>query len=249
MKTKVRCYVMCYSVLFTITVYIPILSHYHYVATKHRISLQIELLILTSCVFINSNKLEKLLYEMFQLVVVLFLISLTHAKIYDRCEFAKLLKNADITGDNLNKWVCIGQQAGFNTEKTNLNANGIGSYGVFQISDEYWCAKDKGSVKMCGISCSKLIDENISDDIACALTIYNEHKQRTGDGFSAWLPWIPDCKNTDTNYLHECHLGVSDILSIDVRFGEDDDGTTENNEIVSTNKIGAADNDEIVFKD
>lgn len=183
---------------------------------------------------------------MFLLVAILLCTSLTNAKILDRCELAKLLKNADITGDNLYKWVCIGQQVGLDTSRNYLNSNGAGSYGIFQISDEYWCAK-KGSGKMCGLSCEKLMDDDIRDDIMCALTIYNEHKERTGDGFSAWIPWMPDCKNADINYLRECYLGNSDILSIDMRFGDDDDRPTENNEIVSTIKSKTTDNDEIVF--
>lgn len=184
---------------------------------------------------------------MFLFVVFLFCTSLTNAKILDRCELAKLLKNADITGDNLYKWVCIGQQVGLDTSRNYLNPNGVGSYGIFQISDEYWCSK-KGSGKMCGVSCKKLMDDDISDDIRCALKIFNEHKELNGDGFSAWIPWMPDCKNADINYLRECNLGNSDILSIDVRFGEDDDDrTTEKNEITSTMKSETTDNDKFLF--
>lgn len=190
---------------------------------------------------------------MFRLVAILTLLStsLVNAKILDRCELAKLLKNADITGDNLYKWVCIGQQVGLDTARNYLGPGGVGSYGIFQISDEFWCDR-KGSGKMCEISCRKLMDDDIRDDIACALKIYNEHKQRTGDGFSAWIPWMPECKNADVNYLRECYLGNSDILDIDVRFGDDDDNkqpTTENNEIISsTSKSKPVDNnDEIVF--
>ncbi|KAG4071492.1 hypothetical protein HA402_011646 [Bradysia odoriphaga] len=186
---------------------------------------------------------------MFRLVAILILLctSITNAKILDRCELAKLLKNADITGDNLYKWVCIGQQVGLDTARNYLSPSGVGSYGIFQISDEYWCDA-KGSGKMCEISCRKLMDDDLRDDIMCALKIYNEHKQRTGDGFSAWIPWMPECKNADMNYLRECYLGNSDILSIDVRFGDDDDNrSTKNNEIFSTTKSKPADNDDIVF--
>lgn len=182
---------------------------------------------------------------MFLFVAILFCTSLSNAKILDRCELAKLLKNADITGDNLYKWVCIGQQVGLDTSRNHSNPNGVGSYGIFQISDEYWCSKS-GSGKMCGISCKKLTDDDIRDDIRCALAIYNEHKQLNGDGFSAWIPWMPDCKNADINYLRECNLGNSDILSIDVRFGDDDDRANENNEI-STTKSRTTDNDDVVF--
>lgn len=186
---------------------------------------------------------------MFLFVAILLCItSLTNAKILDRCELAKLLKNADITGDNLYKWVCIGQQVGLDTSRNHSSPTGAGSYGIFQISDEYWCDKHKPG-KMCGISCKNLTDDDIRDDIMCALKIYNEHKERTGNGFSAWLPWMPECKDANINYLRECSLGNSDILSIDVRIGgdDDDDRTTENIEIVSTVKSNTEDDDKIVF--
>lgn len=187
---------------------------------------------------------------MFRLVAILLCASLTNGKILDRCELAKLLKNADITGDNLYKWVCIGQQVGLDTSRNYISPNGVGSYGIFQISDEYWCAR-YGSGKMCEISCTKLMDDDIRDDIMCALNIYNEHKQRTGDGFSAWIPWMPECKNADVNYLRECYLGNSDILDIDIRFGDDDnDQSTKNNEIVTTiTSPTTTDSDKVIFSD
>lgn len=186
-------------------------------------------------------------YTMFRLVATLILLcsSLTNAKILDRCELAKWLKNADITGDNLYKWVCIGQQVGLDTARNHIGAGGVGSYGIFQISDEFWCGK-RGPGKICGIACNKLVDDDVRDDISCAQKIYNEHKERTGDGFSAWIPWMPECKNADVSYLNECYLGNSDILSIDMRFGDDDDDDkrpTENSEV----KSRPADNDDIVF--
>ncbi len=74
--------------------------------------------------------------------------------------------------------------------------------------------------------------------------IYNKHNQRNGDGFSAWIPWMPECKNADVNYLRDCYLGNSDILSIDIRFGDDDD---EKNKITSTIKRTDFNDDEVVF--
>ena len=35
--------------------------------------------------------------------------------------------------------------------------------------------------------CSDLIDDDITDDVKCVLTIYNEHEGLSGNGFNAWL--------------------------------------------------------------
>lgn len=170
---------------------------------------------------------------MIVMLAILLCASFIDAKILDRCELAAHLKNAGITGDHLYKWVCIGQQVGLDTSKTYTGQQGVSSYGIFQISDEYWCSKRR-SGKMCQLSCQKLMDDDITDDIQCVLKIFNEHEQRTGDGFSAWIPWMPDCKNADVNYLRQCNLGNSDVLDIDIRFGDDDDRSTESNSILTT---------------
>ncbi|KAJ6640866.1 Lysozyme c-1 [Pseudolycoriella hygida] len=173
---------------------------------------------------------------MFILVTILLCTSLADAKILDRCELARQLKNAFITENDLYKWVCIGQQSGLDTSR-HLNANGVGSYGIFQISDEYWCTKS-GPAKMCGISCHNLLDDDIRDDIQCALKIFNEHKRLNGDGFSAWVPYMPNCRNPDMSYLRDCRLDNQDIFDIiDVRFGDDDDRPTDGaNKIVTASK-------------
>ena len=36
-----------------------------------------------------------------------------------------------------------------------------------------------------------LIDDNITDDVKCVLTIYKEHEGLSGNGFNAWLVHIP----------------------------------------------------------
>ena len=38
---------------------------------------------------------------------------------------------------------------------------------------------------------SDLIDDNITDDVKCVLTIYKEHEGLSGNGFNAWLVHIP----------------------------------------------------------
>ncbi|XP_067298701.1 alpha-lactalbumin [Pseudorasbora parva] len=48
-------------------------------------------------------------------------------------------------------------------------------YGLFQLSDEVACSSSRGhSLNLCGLTCDKLLDDNISDDLACVQVIINK---------------------------------------------------------------------------
>ncbi|KAI7810432.1 uncharacterized protein LOC130553356 [Triplophysa rosa] len=48
-------------------------------------------------------------------------------------------------------------------------------YGLFQLSDSVACTSTRGrSLNLCGLSCSKLIDDDISDDLACTQLLINK---------------------------------------------------------------------------
>lgn len=155
------------------------------------------------------------------LAAVFFCVSVAETKIFDRCELANLFKKAGITEDNLHKWVCIGQHNGLDTSRNYQSPDGaIRSYGIFKISDEYWCDRTgSGTGKLCGIPCRKLMDDDIRDDIRCAMKIYNHH------GFNAWIPWMPECMDVNKNYLKKCsNLGNrNNVVAADVLLDDDDD--------------------------
>ncbi|KAL7845485.1 hypothetical protein AOLI_G00236770 [Acnodon oligacanthus] len=47
-------------------------------------------------------------------------------------------------------------------------------YGLFQLADRVACVSgSKPSLNLCGLSCDRLIDDDITDDIACVGTIIN----------------------------------------------------------------------------
>ena len=51
----------------------------------------------------------------------------------------------------------------------------------------------------CNVACSKLIDSNIADDVACAKIIYKRH------GFDAWYGWKAKCKGQNLDsYIDGC---------------------------------------------
>uniref|UniRef100_A0A182XMR5 lysozyme n=3 Tax=gambiae species complex TaxID=44542 RepID=A0A182XMR5_ANOQN len=117
-------------------------------------------------------------------------------KVYDRCELANdLLHKFHLPKEQIATWVCIAyHESRFNTSaEGRLNADGSGDHGLFQISDIYWCSPP-GNGWACGVSCDALKDSDISDDVQCVKTIYEEHQRLSGDGFNAWSVYKPYCQ-------------------------------------------------------
>lgn len=72
------------------------------------------------------------------LVVVAFEAS--EAKIFSRCELARILSGAFPRGQ-LADWNCLVQsESSYNSRaRGGPNGNGSYDYGIFQINDGYWC--------------------------------------------------------------------------------------------------------------
>lgn len=123
-------------------------------------------------------------------------------KVYNRCELAKELKDVhQIPVDEIPTWVCIAQhESSFNTSANNPVS---GDHGLFQISEQYWCSiyiRGGG----CNAKCSSFRNSDISDDVRCARTIFNEHKAISGDGFTAWSIYPQYCKGDTSKYIGGC---------------------------------------------
>uniref|UniRef100_A0A5F8G1P2 Lactose synthase B protein n=1 Tax=Monodelphis domestica TaxID=13616 RepID=A0A5F8G1P2_MONDO len=74
--------------------------------------------------------------------------------------------------------ICVTfHSSGFNTQ-IKVSNNGNTEYGIFQISNNGWCAEKQEDVakSTCGILCSKLLDDDINDDIVCAKKIIEQPK-------------------------------------------------------------------------
>ena len=127
-------------------------------------------------------------------------------KIYERCELAQELRfKYKIPMEQVATWVCIANhESNFNTSAIGrLNADGSEDHGLFQISDIYWCSPP-GTGTGCGLTCSKLEDNDISDDVECMLKIYEEHTYLSGDGFTAWAVYRPNCLGRSLGYIDGC---------------------------------------------
>lgn len=130
------------------------------------------------------------------------LIALTGARIYDRCELARDLLRLGVPRDHVPTWVCIAfHESRYDTTARNPNS---GDHGLLQISELYWC----GPGKACGLPCSALRDDDITDDVRCALQIYKEHTRLQGDGFMAWVVYPHYCRSNPKKYLVDCDHSV-----------------------------------------
>ncbi|XP_057613868.1 lysozyme C-2-like [Chionomys nivalis] len=142
------------------------------------------------------------------LILEFLLLSVSvQAKVYERCEFARILKSNGMDGYrgvSLADWVCLAQhESNFNTRATNYNSRGQSTdYGIFQINSRYWCndGKTPKAVNACGISCSALLQDDITQAIKCAKRVV-----RDPQGVKAWVAWRKRCQNRNlTPYIRNC---------------------------------------------
>ncbi|XP_077302561.1 uncharacterized protein LOC143922973 [Arctopsyche grandis] len=124
------------------------------------------------------------------------------ARLYERCELAQELAARLGGAPPAATWVCIAQhESSYDTGAVGrLNGDGSADHGLFQISDRYWC--DGGA---CGLPCSSFTDDDISDDLDCALYIHQQHTRLSGDGFSAWTVYPLYCNGPHVySYIDGC---------------------------------------------
>lgn len=132
------------------------------------------------------------------------------ARVYEKCELARELRDRhSIPHDQIGAFVCIAdRQSNFNTAAV---GNGV-YHGMFQIGSEYWC-DDYYAGKGCSVRCSSLTDGDISDDIRCVQTIFDEHQRIFGNGFSAW-PSAQDCLSQGNIFVEECFSEDNQIYEV-----------------------------------
>ncbi|XP_078088201.1 lysozyme C-1-like [Mustelus asterias] len=135
-------------------------------------------------------------------LVFSLLLQATSGRIFTKCELAQIFKNSELKGhpQSLASWVCLAEnESSFNTE-----AKTTTKYGIFQIGSPLWC--DDGSsnpgYSQCGISCSSLLDNNLTDDIKCAITV-----SLARPGMFMWPAWRKKCSKLDlSHFLDDCKL-------------------------------------------
>ncbi|KAM6154938.1 lysozyme C-like [Erethizon dorsatum] len=142
------------------------------------------------------------------LLLGLVLLSVTvQGKVYERCELAKTLKAKGMDGYHgisLANWMCLAKaESNYNTQATNYNPGDKSTdYGIFQINSHYWCndGKTPKAVNACGISCKALLQDDITQAVACAKRVVKDPQ-----GIKAWVGWRNHCQNKDLKpYIHGC---------------------------------------------
>ncbi|XP_015847750.1 lysozyme C-1-like [Peromyscus maniculatus bairdii] len=138
----------------------------------------------------------------------LLLLSVTvQAKVCKHCKLVTLLKSHGMDGYrglNMTNWVCLAQHgSNYNTQITNYNPGDQSTnYGIFQINSRYWCNDDKTlrAVNACGIPCSALLLDDITQAIKCAKTVV-----KSPEDMKIWVAWRNHCPNRDlTQYIGNC---------------------------------------------
>ncbi|XP_069959715.1 lysozyme C-like [Cherax quadricarinatus] len=154
-------------------------------------------------------------------LVVMAVIGTSKGKIFEKCELATLLESKhQMPRDQVKNWVCIAQyESTFNTEAVNHgNWDGSKDYGLFQLSNKFWCQDGNWQGKnVCKMSCTDLLDDSLTDDLACIQKIIKdtERWKGKGTGLTAWVAYVNKCENRDLNeYMSECWSGASNIINI-----------------------------------
>ncbi|XP_076410078.1 lysozyme C-1-like [Peromyscus maniculatus bairdii] len=128
------------------------------------------------------------------------------AKVFERCEIAKVMKTQGLdgfAGISLAHWVCMAQhESHLNTLLTKSFGGRDTVYGIFQITSEYWC--DDGKMPKlpnhCGMPCSALLQDDITQAIQCAKTV-----AKSAQGMKAWSSWTRHCQHEDVSeYIKNC---------------------------------------------
>ncbi|XP_062030977.1 sperm acrosome membrane-associated protein 3 [Lepus europaeus] len=147
-------------------------------------------------------------------IAVLALLSLlscllpaSEAKVYSRCELAKVLHDFGLNGFRgygLSDWICLAYfTSGFNTAAVDHEADGSTNNGIFQINSRRWCKElSKKALNLCRLYCSDLLNPNLKDTVVCAMKIA---QQPLGLGY--WEAWRHHCQGKDlSDWVDGCEF-------------------------------------------
>ncbi|XP_034753053.1 lysozyme C-like [Etheostoma cragini] len=156
----------------------------------------------STCGTIRSNR-----ESIMRCYVFLLFVALANAKVYTRCEWARVLKAYKMDGYggiSLANWVCLSRhESSYNTAAINKNRDGSTDYGIFQINSRWWCNDGRTRTSnACNINCSELLTNNVRVAINCAKRVVMDP-----NGIGAWVAWLNHCRGRDlTSFVADCGL-------------------------------------------
>ncbi|XP_075409417.1 alpha-lactalbumin [Tenrec ecaudatus] len=134
----------------------------------------------------------------FPLLLVGVLLSALQATQVTKYELCQMLRELDgYRSITLSEWICIiFHMSGCDTQ-TIINYNGSTTYGLFQISNKFWCRDNQfpQSWDICDISCDKFLDDDLTDDIKCVKKILES------EGIGYWPAYKPLCSDNLEQWL------------------------------------------------
>ncbi|XP_049868492.1 lysozyme-like isoform X3 [Pectinophora gossypiella] len=123
-------------------------------------------------------------------VLVLAIVLQCEAYQMSYCELIEELRMQRFPEDKMRDWVCLVQSE--SSRRTHAisrrNSDGSREYGLFQISDKYWCSKTSTPGKDCNVTCADLLMNDITESAKCAKKVYKRQ------GFRAWYGWRAHCQ-------------------------------------------------------
>lgn len=122
----------------------------------------------------------------FVMILAAVLFSVVSARLYEKCELAQeLFQKYKIPLEKVGPIVCIAEsQARLRTEAMLIQGKNK-FFGLFQVGSEWWCNEDETPGKGCNLQCSKLLHDDITDDVECLNAILKEHSLKSGFGDGA----------------------------------------------------------------
>ncbi|XP_063979232.1 lysozyme-like [Diachasmimorpha longicaudata] len=122
-------------------------------------------------------------------------------KLMSKCEVVKELQKAGISKTFISNWVCLMiNESGLNTDLQKGPGTAASySFGILQISslNNKYCIRGRAGGQ-CNQKCEDFLNDDISDDIACAQKISN------AEGFKYWKGWVKKCKNQPLPDIANC---------------------------------------------
>ncbi|XP_010592528.1 sperm acrosome membrane-associated protein 3 [Loxodonta africana] len=135
------------------------------------------------------------------------LLATSEAKVYSRCELARLLQEFGLDGYrgySLADWICLAYfTSGFNTAAVDHEADGSTNNGIFQISSRKWCNNfDSKAPNLCRMYCTDLLKPNLRETVICAMKIAQGPR-----GLATWETWRHHCQGKDlSDWVDGCDL-------------------------------------------
>nr|AXS59151.1 c-type lysozyme 5 [Leguminivora glycinivorella] len=119
---------------------------------------------------------------------------LAEAKIMAKCDAVKELQKAGVQKTFFSNWICLMKmESGMNTSLlTGPKTASSYSHGIFQINSRKWCSRGHTGGK-CNKRCEDFLNDDIQDDIVCAVKIFET------EGWKSWDGWVKKCKQCPAN--------------------------------------------------